>query len=83
MQRYEYGYYIEIRKNGEPIAELQVEAVHDGTVADKRTINSCAKIIVKNGDKLTAHLISRANGASKKGKYTVDSTLSIERVPIF
>ncbi len=83
MQRYEYGYYIEIRKNGEPIPELQVEAVHDGTIADKRTLNSCARMTFKKGDKITAVLISRANGDGVKGKYTIDSTLSLERVALF
>ncbi len=83
MGRNEYGFYIEIRKNDEPIAELQVEEVHDATINYKGTLNSCGKFTFKNGDKITARLISRANGEDKKGKYTVDSTITVERVAIF
>lgn len=79
----EYGYYIEILKNGKPIAELQLEAVHDATITDKRTLAACQKITVKDGDKITAKLTSRADPNGRKGKYTVESTLSLERVAIF
>lgn len=83
MERSEFGYYIEIRKNDEPIAELQVEAVHSVGVTDKRTINTGGRFTFKKGDKISAHLISRENGDHEKGKYQLDSTFSLERVAIF